>query len=79
MKRTIQFARLYWREIIIVIMFLYLNTGISDAKQFAEKAYYSARDATTAVSNVQTACEDAQSAAENAKSSAEDTASQCIQ
>lgn len=79
MKKIIQFTRLYWREIIIVMMFLYLNAGINDAKQFAEKASYSSNDAIDAAKAAQTASEDAQSAAEAAKTSAEDAASQCVQ
>ena len=45
MKRFLNFVKTYWREIAVLIMFLYLNAGINQAKQNAEYAYDYAADA----------------------------------
>ncbi len=62
----------YWREVAVVIMFLVLQSQISDVRQSAENAYNAASDAADSASQ-------ASSDAQDASSNASDAADYCSQ
>lgn len=72
LKRTPIFLRLYWREIVVLIMFLYLQAGINEAKNNAEYAYDYAADASHYARNAWDSADEASDNASNAVSVCED-------
>jgi hypothetical protein len=71
--KIISFVKKYWREMAIVGMFLYLQSGITQAIENSQKAYDYAADAADYSRRAENYCSDASDYA----SQAADSASSC--
>lgn len=69
-RKAILFAKLYWREIAVLVMFFLLQSQIGEVRNYAKKAYSSASDASDYASQ-------ASSNAQDASSNASDAADYC--